>query len=71
MYIYHTLINALRAYMIHINLNAIFYTHIEHSPTKTLYIYYMETHTHTHTHTHTMTVVETGYSVILDGAEIL
>ena len=30
MYIYHVLINAL----IHINLNMIFYTHIEHSPTK-------------------------------------
>ena len=35
--------------MIHINLNAILYTHIEHSPTKTVYTkYYMETHTHTH-----------------------
>ena len=31
MYIYHTLINALSAHMIHINLNMIFYTHIEHS----------------------------------------
>ena len=30
MYIYHALINALRAHMIHINLNMIFYTHIEH-----------------------------------------
>ena len=35
--------------MIHINLNTIFYTHVEHSPTKTICIrYYMETHTHTH-----------------------
>ena len=33
MAIYHALINALSAHMIHINLN-IFYTHIEHSPTK-------------------------------------
>ena len=51
MYIYHALINALSAHMIHINLNMIFYTHVEHSPTKTIYIkYYMEKHTHTHTH---------------------
>ena len=32
MYIYHVLINALAAHMIHINLNMIFYTHVEHSP---------------------------------------
>ena len=38
MYIYHVLINALSAHMIHINLNMIFYTHVEHSPTKTIYI---------------------------------
>ena len=49
MYIYHALINALSTHMIHINLNTIFYTHVEHSPTKTICIrYYMETHTHTH-----------------------
>ena len=65
MYIYHALINALSAHMIHINLNMIFYTHVEHSPTKTIYIkYYIiikknlksTTNTHTlgtHTHTHT------------------
>ena len=47
------LINALSAHMIHINVSTIFYTHIEHSPTRTTYIrYYMETHTHTHTHKH-------------------
>ena len=40
MYIYHTLINALSADMIHINLNVIFYTHIKHTPTKTIYIKY-------------------------------
>ena len=40
MYIYHALINALSARMIHINLNMIFYTHVEHSPTKTIYIKY-------------------------------
>ena len=29
MYIYHALINALSAHIIHINLNMIFYTHID------------------------------------------
>ena len=59
MYIYHVLINALSAHMMHINLNTIFYTHAEDSPTKTIYTQYMEKHTHTltqekaHTHTHT------------------
>ena len=45
MYIYHALINALSAHMIHINLNMIFYTHVEHSPTKTIYIKYYKTKT--------------------------
>ena len=40
MYIYHALINSLSAHMIHINLNMIFYTHVKHSPTKTIYIKY-------------------------------
>ena len=41
MYIYHALVNALRAHMIHININTVFYTHgVEHSPTKTIYIKY-------------------------------
>ena len=60
MYIYHALINALSAHMIHINLNMIFYTHVEHSPTKNnLHKILFKTHTHTHkqkkhyTHTHT------------------
>ena len=74
MYIYHALTNALSAHMIHINLSMIFYTHVEHSPTKIIYRkYYTEKqtnththihtkHTHTHTkHTHTMTVAKTGY----------
>ena len=73
MYIYHALINTLSAHMIHINLNMIFYTHVKHSPTKTIYIkyyliiiiiiktHYKHAHTHTHTHTHTLTVAETGY----------
>ena len=40
MYIYHALIKALSSHMIHINLNMILYTrtHVEHSPTKTIYI---------------------------------
>ena len=59
MYIYHALINALSADMIDINLNMIFYTHVEHSPTKTIYISIikkyikkraLQTHTHTDTH---------------------
>ena len=45
MYIYHALINALSAHMIHINLNMIFYAHVEHSPTKTIYIKYYKTTT--------------------------
>ena len=40
MYIYHALINALSAHMIHINLNMVFYTHVKHSPIKTMYIKY-------------------------------
>ena len=40
MYIYHALINALSVHMIHINLNMILYTHVEQSPTKTIYIKY-------------------------------
>ena len=63
MYIYHALIKALSAHMMHIKLNLIFYTHVEHSPTKTIYIkyytkqkqnktHYKHTHTHTRTRTH-------------------
>ena len=36
MYIYHALINALSAHMIPVNLNMIFYTQVEHNPTKTI-----------------------------------
>ena len=35
LYIYHALINALSAHMIRINLNMTFYTHVEHSSTRT------------------------------------
>ena len=60
MYINHALINALSAHMIHINLNTIFYTQVEHNPTKTVYIRcYMKTHTHTHTHMHAHTHTNT------------
>ena len=70
MYIYHAIINALSAHVIHINLNMIFYTHVEHSSTKTIYVKYYKkyikttkctTNTRAHTHTHTPTVAETGY----------
>ena len=40
MYTYHALIKALSAHRIHINPNMILYTHVEHSPTKTIYIKY-------------------------------
>ena len=54
MYIYHALINTLSAHSIHINLNMIFYTHVQHSPTKTTHTKHnMERQTsplHTHTH---------------------
>ena len=53
MYIYHALINALSAHMIHINLNMIFYTHAEHvqSYQNNLHkVLYGKTNKHTHTH---------------------
>ena len=70
MYIYHALINALSAHMIHINLNMVFYTHVEHSPTKPIYINYYtkqnnnknrttNTHTLTHARTHSLTHTHT------------
>ena len=70
MYIYHALINALSAHMIHINLQTILCTHVENRATKTTYVkYYMEkqthkhtherTHTHIHAHTHTHTHMHT------------
>ena len=60
MCIYHVLINALSAHMIHVNLNMMLYTHVEHSPIKTIYIkYYTETHTHPHAHMHACTHART------------
>ena len=64
MYIYHVLINALSTHTIHINLNTIFYTHIEHSPTKTIYILIGKVlygNMHTCARAHTMTIAEIGY----------
>ena len=79
--IYHALINALSAHMIHINLNMIFYTHVKHSPTKTIYIKYylitiitviiiIKTHykharARTHTHTHTHTYTDCSRNWVL------
>ena len=58
--IYHALSNALSTHMIDINLNTIFYTHVEANPTKTIYIrHYMDTHTHIHTCTHARTHTHT------------
>ena len=62
-YIYLRLINALSTHIVQINLNMIFYTHVEHSPIKNNYMkYFTETHrnefecaSHTCTHTHTLT----------------
>ena len=74
MYIYHALINTLSTHMIHINLNMIFYTHVEHSPTKTIYIKYYKkkrkTH-YTHIHTHTHTDCSRNWVLILVRMEIL
>ena len=46
MYIYHVPINALGAHMIHINLNMIFCTRVEPSPTKTLQTYSLHATSH-------------------------
>ena len=78
MYISHGLINALSAHRIHINLNTVFCTHVEHSPTKTIYIryyiyvyiyIYMQTHTHACTHAHND--CSRNWVLILVGVEIL
>ena len=75
LYIYHALINGLRAHIIHINLSTIFYAHIEDSPTKAIYIrHYMDTHTHTRTRTHMharMHFCNSYCALILAGAETL
>ena len=79
-YIYHALINALSAHMIHINLNMIFHTHVEHSPTKTIYIKYYtkkakkkkKSTTNTYKHiTHTHNDCSRNWVLILVRMEIL
>ena len=74
---YHALVNALSAHMIHINLNIIFYTHVEYSSNKTIYIKYykikkikIKTH-YKHTHTHTHTDRSRNWVLILVRTEIL
>ena len=50
MYIYHALINALSTHMIHINLNMIFYTHVEQSYQNNLHkVLYKKRTTNAHT----------------------
>ena len=41
MYIYHALIKALSAHMIHINLNMIFYTHVSLGKTRNIPVKYL------------------------------
>ena len=71
-YIYHAVINALSAHMIHTNLNMKFYTHVEHSPTETIYIrHYTETHAHTHACTHAHNDCSRNWVLTLVGMKIL
>ena len=61
--------------MIHINLNMIFCIHVEHSPTKPIYIKYYTITTTTKkaldTHTHTHTDCSRNWVLILVSMEIL
>ena len=61
MYIYCMLINTLSAHIVHINLNIIFYTHVEHSPIKNNLhkVLYGNTHTHIHTQKMNLNVHDT------------
>ena len=73
MYIYRALISVLSSHMIHINLNTIFCTHVEHSPTKTIYIKcYTDKQTNTRTtHTHTRNDCSRNWVLILAGMKVL
>ena len=67
--------------MIHINLNVIFYTHVKHSPTKTIYIkyylknkkvkikiikmHYKHAHARAHTRKHTHTYTDCSRNWVL------
>ena len=58
-HIHHALINAVSAHMIHINLNTIFYTHVEHLPKQFTYkVLYGNAHTHERAHAHTYTCTQ-------------
>ena len=39
-YIYHALIDALNAHTVHVNLNTMFYTHVEQGPASAIHIKY-------------------------------
>ena len=72
MFIYHALINALSAHTIHINVNMIFYAHVEHSPTETIYIkYYLKNKTTKQNALHTHTDCSRNWVLILVRMEIL
>ena len=64
MYIYRALINALNTQIIHFNLNTIFHTYVEDSPTKTIYIRH-------YIWKHTRNDCSRNWVFILAGAEIL
>ena len=67
MYIYHVIINALSAHMIHINLNTIFYTHVEQSYQNNLHkVLYGNTHACMHVRSHTHMRAMTLAFVLLD-----
>ena len=59
LYIYHALISALSAHRIHINLNMIFYTHVEYILPKQFAISIIRKNKQTHTHTRTRTRTHT------------
>ena len=71
MYIYHALINALSTHMIHINLHMIFYTHVEHSATKTIYLkyyiflFFLTHYKHTRARTHTHNDCSKNWALVL------
>ena len=65
MYVYRSLINALSAHIIHINLNMIFCTHVEHSSIKN------NVHKLLYGNTHTYYDCSRNWVLILVGAKIL
>ena len=66
MYFYHALFDTLSAHLIHINLNTIFYTHMEQSPTNANYIkYYMMQKTRTTTNCNESKPVAHNYVTLI------